>query len=230
MTIIFKNEHARNYDEWYTTEIGSFIDIVESNAALDLFKPQKGMKILDAGCGTGNFSIKLARLGCTVTGIDISPDMLAIAHSKNSPELSIDYLEMDLKELDFPDESFDGVFSMAAFEFIEDPDQVYQELFRLLKPGGQLLIGTINKDSSWGQFYIQHAKEDTNSIFKQAFFHNLDELQNLNPQDLTAHKGCLFIPPGQDAADYTMHNESSLAASEKPGFIIAVWEKPDQAG
>ncbi len=230
MTIIFKNEHARNYDEWYTTKTGSFIDMLESNAALDLFSPQKGMKILDAGCGTGNFSIKLARLGCTVTGIDISPDMLAIARSKNSPELSVDYLEMDLNELVFPDESFDGVLSMAAFEFIEDPDQVYQELYRVLKPGGKLLIGTINKDSRWGQFYIQHAKEDSNSIFKQAFFHNLDELQNLNLQDLAAHKGCLFIPPGQEAADYTMHNESSLAASERPGFIMVMWEKPERKG
>ncbi len=226
MKVIFKDEYAKNYDDWYTTQIGSFVDMVETNAALALFAPQKGMKILDAGCGTGNFSIKLSQLGCMVTGIDISPDMLNIARSKNSSDLSVEYLEMDLKHLSFPDDSFDGVFSMAAFEFIAEAEQVYQELYRVLKPGGKLLIGTINKDSSWGQLYLKNAQENKNSVFSHAIFYNADDLKKLNPQYLSASTGCLFIPPGQKAADYSLDNEARLADSEIPGFIISMWEKP----
>ncbi|NLB54072.1 MAG: hypothetical protein GX808_14200 [Syntrophomonadaceae bacterium] len=52
MEVIFKGQHAINYDDWYTTEIGGFIDQVESNSALALFAPRSGMEVLDAGCGT----------------------------------------------------------------------------------------------------------------------------------------------------------------------------------
>lgn len=226
MAVIFKDEHARNYDEWFATEIGRFIDMLESNTALDLLEPQRGMKILDAGCGTGNFCIKLARLGCTVTGVDISPDMLTIARSKYSHGLAIDYLETDLKHLPFSDASFDGVLSMAVFEFVEEIDQVYRELYRVLKPGGKLLIGTINKDSSWGQFYLQNARANEHSIFNKAFLHQLDELKALNPSDFETWQGCLFIPPRQEDADYTFSNEASLTGTARPGFIFAVWKKP----
>ncbi|KUG04758.1 methyltransferase [hydrocarbon metagenome] len=226
MTIIFKDEIAKNYDEWYSTEIGSFIDMVETQAALALFTPQAGTKILDAGCGTGNFSIKLSQSGCIVTGIDISPDMLNIARSKTRDELSIEYLEMDLRKLDFPDEFFDGVFSMAAFEFIEEAEKVYQELYRILKPGGKLLIGTINKDGSWGKLYQKIAQEDQNSVFSHAVFYNIDDLSQLNLRDLTASTGCLFIPPGLEVSNYTREKETDLADSEIPGFIITMWKKP----
>lgn len=226
MTIFFKDEHAKNYDEWYSTEIGSFVDMVETQAALALFTPQAGMRILDAGCGTGNFSIKLSQSGCIVTGIDISPDMLNIARSKNRNELSVEYLEMDLRKLDFPDEFFDGVFSMAAFEFIEDAEKVYQELYRVLKPGGKLLIGTINRDGSWCKLYLKIAQEDKNSVFKHAVFYNMDDLRQLNPQDLTACSGCLFISPGLEVSNYTQEKETDLADSEIPGFIITMWIKP----
>ncbi len=224
--IIFRDEHAKSYDEWYTTGIGSFIDLVETNAALTLFAPPAGSKILDAGCGTGNFSIKLSKLGCIVSGIDISPDMLNIARNKNKGELSVDYLEMDFRKLDFPDASFDGVFSMAAFEFIEEAEKAYQELYRVLKPGGKLLIGTINKDGSWGKLYDKIAQEDENSVFSRAKFYNMDDLCQLNPEDLTASAGCLFIPPGQEVSNYSWDTEASLAESEIPGFIIAMWKKP----
>ena len=69
---------ADSYDRWYEDSKGSFIDKVETDLAFKLFKVEKGMTY-DIGCGTGNFSIKLAEMGCKVTGIDISDKMLDIA-------------------------------------------------------------------------------------------------------------------------------------------------------
>ena len=55
---------------------------------------------------------------------------------------------MDVYNLEFPDNHFDGVFSIA-FEFITQPGKAYSEMFRVLKPGADF-IGTINRDSKWG--------------------------------------------------------------------------------
>ena len=63
----FFDEIVDRYDNWYQSPLGRFADDVETRLAFDLFKPLKGMKILDAGCGTGNFSIKLAEAGAFVT-------------------------------------------------------------------------------------------------------------------------------------------------------------------
>jgi len=77
---------AKNYDGWYTTKMGNFVDEIETKLALNMFSPRRGMKVLDVGCGTGNFSTKLARFGCRVTGIDVSENMLKIARHKAKEE------------------------------------------------------------------------------------------------------------------------------------------------
>lgn len=80
------DKDSSTYDQWYSTPLGKHADEAETRCALELLKPTAGMRILDAGCGTGNFSLGLARLGCSVTGIDISEKMLAFAREKAQRE------------------------------------------------------------------------------------------------------------------------------------------------
>ncbi len=222
---MFKGEIAQNYDGWYRTSTGYFIDYVETRLAFELFQPLPDNTILDAGCGTGNFSMKLAGLGCQVTGIDISHDMLQIAERKNLQLPKISYRQMDLYDLDFPDSCFDGVFSMAAFEFVHEPQRAFDELYRVLKPGGKLLIGTINGDSPWGELYKEMAENDENSVFRKAHFIGPEVLARLNPGQLLANRGSLFIPPGLPEEEYNLLNEEQLQGVNSPGFIMALWQK-----
>src|SRR5690554_353842 len=113
--VVFDKE-AEDYDQWYNSKLGSFVDRVETELAFKLFKPHKEMKILDVGCGTGNFSVKLAEMGCKVVGIDLSEKMLNIARAKIKEDLDLEFHKMDACKLEFSDEEFDGVISMAAFE------------------------------------------------------------------------------------------------------------------
>lgn len=107
---------ASSYDAWYTSKMGAFVDQVETDLAFRLFPAEKGMKVLDVGCGTGNFSLKLAKRGCRVTGIDITDEMLEIARGKAAAESAdIDFYNMDLYKLNFPDETFDAVFLHGCF-------------------------------------------------------------------------------------------------------------------
>ncbi len=147
---------AEKYDEWYESERGRRIDEIETNLIMSLLKPRKGERILDVGCGTGNYSIKLAKLGCVVVGIDPSKDMINRALEK-SMKLHLKDVSFKLgkaEELPFPDEDFDAVVSVTAIEFFDEVEKAVSEMFRVLKSGGRLVIGTINRESPWGKLYM----------------------------------------------------------------------------
>ncbi|SHK25318.1 class I SAM-dependent methyltransferase [Paramaledivibacter caminithermalis] len=221
----FFNKEADSYDEWYETKFGNFIDTVETNLAFKLFKPEKGMKILDIGCGTGNFSIKLAQKGCKVVGIDISQEMLKKARQKaKKKDLDIEFYEMDVYDLDFQDETFDAIFSMAAFEFIKEPLKALDEIFRVAKDNAQVLIGTINKDSKWGDLYLSEEFQK-NTVFRYADFKTLDDLKQLKSDKVVNSGECLFVPPNANEEDITMENEIKLSKNERGGFICVLWKK-----
>jgi ubiquinone/menaquinone biosynthesis C-methylase UbiE len=87
------DEAANKYDSWYQTLMGQFVDDIETRLAFELFTAEKEMTILDAGCGTGNFSLKLAEKRARVTGVDLSTEMMAIAQEKaRRRDLDIEFL------------------------------------------------------------------------------------------------------------------------------------------
>ena len=170
--MVFSDQEAQEYDDFFSSKLGAFVDEVETEQAFKLFQPESNSLVLDAGCGTGNFSFKLAKKGCKVTGIDISQPMLEKARNKlkNSPKnLAVEFKQMDALNLDFAAEHFDHAFSMATVEFIPDDKKpkFIKELLRVVKPGGRVLVGTITKDSDWGQMYRQQA-QSRDSVFSEA--------------------------------------------------------------
>ena len=225
---------AWDYDEWYTTPVGKFIDRIETELAFELLPPKEGWKVLDAGCGTGNFTFKLARRGCRVTGIDVSRPMLQRAKRKmESCELEsikeqVDFAKMDINDLAFADASFDAIYSMSAFEFIDEPERAFSQLWWVLKPGGNLLIGTINGDSSWGRAYRKKAYADPQSVFNHANFKTRTEIENLNQTHLLNSAECLFIPHGAPEKDFNKQNEKDLSGQVTGGFFCVLWEKPHE--
>ncbi len=216
------DEAAKAYDSWYESAKGSFADKVETDLAFNLFHPEKETRVLDAGCGTGNFSIKLAHMGCRVTGVDISEKMLDTARKKAQHEsLDICFKNMNLYDLRFKDESFDGIFSMAALEFLRNPGKALEEMYRVTVRGGKVLVGTINRESSWGRLYT--SPEYSSSIFRHARFMTMAELENLLPQKPAASGECLFIPPQADTTSFTMENEKKLSKTQTGGFFCVLW-------
>jgi ubiquinone/menaquinone biosynthesis C-methylase UbiE len=216
------------YDDWYKTRIGKHVDSVESECAFNLFKIKKGMKVLDVGCGTGNFSIKLAKKGCKVSGIDLSDKMLVLAREKAEKEnLHINYYNMNIYDLNFPDEYFDAVFSMATFEFIEDMDKAIIEIFRVCKDKGQIMIGTINRESKWGELYTskEFKKNKENIVFQYAQLRSIEEFKRQKSDKIFATRECLYIPPDIKEEEISTKKEEELSKIEKPGFFCVLWIK-----
>lgn len=220
----FDKKAAFEYDKWYQTKMGSFIDEVETKAAFDLFKPQSEEKILDIGCGTGNFTIKLAQKGCKVTGIDISSPMLEKAVEKAEKlNLDINFKKEDAVQLNFAANSFDGVISMTAIEFIEDLKKAFDEMKRVVKPAGKILLGSIRGNSDWSRLYKKRAQRK-DSVFSHAIFRELEDLKKLDEENLVQTKECLYISPATVKEKINWEEEKSLAKEKRGGFICALWK------
>ena len=104
-----------------------------------------GSKILDIGCGTGRDAVVFTQRGFEYTGIDASPEMLAIAKER-AP--SGNYRKMDFYHLKFPDDTFDGFWAAASFLHVPKAEivTVLSEAKRVIKPGGFGFISLKEKD------------------------------------------------------------------------------------
>lgn len=100
---------------------------------VELLAPRAGESILDLGCGDGVLTRKLADLGCKVTGVDFSAEMVAVCQA-----LGLEAQVASGEALTF-DSEFDAVFSNAALHWMKNPQAVIAGVWRALKPGGRFV-------------------------------------------------------------------------------------------
>jgi ubiquinone/menaquinone biosynthesis C-methylase UbiE len=102
-----------------------------------------GQRVLDAGCGTGDHTLALAGAGFQVTGIDYAEGMVVRAREKVPESLAgaISFRQMDLNSrLEFPDARFDHVINISVLQVVADPGFTLGQFWRVLRPGGTLLL------------------------------------------------------------------------------------------
>ena len=115
---------------------------------------QRGIRVLDAACGSGNQSIPAALAGAEVVGIDIVPNLLEQAQKRATGEgLSIRFGEYDVENLPFQNGEFDVVMSMFGAMFAPRPELVSAELIRVCRPGGRIELGNWTPEGFIGQMF-----------------------------------------------------------------------------
>ncbi|MGE5147788.1 MAG: bifunctional 2-polyprenyl-6-hydroxyphenol methylase/3-demethylubiquinol 3-O-methyltransferase UbiG [Candidatus Eiseniibacteriota bacterium] len=109
-------------------------------------KPLDGLKLLDVGCGGGLISEPMARLGAAITGIDAAERNIAVAaaHAAESG-LAIDYRATTVEDLAETGARFDVVLALEIVEHVADPDLFLEACGAVLKPGGVLVLSTLNR-------------------------------------------------------------------------------------
>lgn len=111
--------------------------------------PVKNKKILDIGCGGGQYLEYFLNKGGNVTGVDYSPKMILIANrylkDRNFKNFSLRVA--DVRKLPFPNNNFDVVIGIGLLEYLVDPELAMTEITRILKPRGYCLLSFSKKNS-----------------------------------------------------------------------------------
>ncbi len=210
---VFANsETANSYDAYYQTEFGKKVDEIERQIVGSLIQDVPRTRMLELGCGTGHWSAYFIDQGFGLTGIEISEAMLKLALQK---ELNADFIQADSQDIPFGDESFAVVSSITMLEFVDNQDSVFQEIYRVLKPGGWLILGCLNARSVLGE------NKDQDETFKNAQFLTAEELTNkLQRFGEPILKSGVFL-----ITDFILLDELPDPGNVHPVFIAAIVQK-----
>jgi SAM-dependent methyltransferase len=216
------------YDSWYGTAFGSLCHRLERDALFSLAQFRPGETVLDGGCGTGVYLKELRARGAAAVGLDESAPMLEYAAGKGrGPRLVMGSLAM----LPFKGPSFDKVLSVCALEFSDDPAAVFAEFARVMKSGGMLLLGFLNKLSPWARLRMDMAK-DPGSAWHGVRFYGLGDIGRLAGKldlRLRGIRGAVYFPPeaeGKDTAELeSMEAEGRACCPSTAAFIAASFVK-----
>lgn len=180
-----------------------------AQAAMDATDLRPDQQVLDVAAGSGALALEAARRGAQVTAIDFAPEMIARLQTRADQEgLQVDAQVMDGQALEFPDASFDRVYSNMGLMFFPSPDAGMKEMRRVLRDGGQVGIVTWNVP-------------ERSEMFKSMF----DALEDAVPD---------LPPPPEPPAVYSLADPDDLARRmETAGFhdvavqqVVRYWTHP----
>lgn len=194
----------------------------ERPAVLRLVGDAAGLTVADLGCGNGRLAAILSTAGAHVTGVDGS-DVLAAIATKAAPEATIVQHDLD-RPLDFlADSSQDGVVCALVIHHLSDRPRFLAEVYRILRPGGWLVLSTTHPTADWGYFGGSYFDERwvTRSLGDETIEYQHMTMSTL-VNELLAAKFALerMIEPQPDEAMRTTNPQRYEQLQSDPIFVV----------
>jgi ubiquinone/menaquinone biosynthesis C-methylase UbiE len=186
------------YRRWRGSLLGRITDRREAELIDELMGDVEGLDVLDVGCGDGALMASFSRKGARVTGVDPDPAMLAAAR-RRADALGLPFIlrRGSAEALPFADCSFDRIVTVAVLCFIDKPDMAIAEMARVLRPGGEIILGELGRWNVWAG--VRRIKGWLGSrVWRAARFRNAAELKSLLTRQrlqVCAVRGAIFYPP-----------------------------------
>jgi ubiquinone/menaquinone biosynthesis C-methylase UbiE len=168
--------------------------------------------VLECGCGPGNILEKLIPLRCRLTGLDLLPRYLEIA-SQRVPTARL--VEGNVERLPFPDNSFDLVYAVGLFQYVDDDRKVASEIARVTKDGGTVLISVAN-------YRMLHLLLDPYYVFR--LFRRIIGIKDQAPEGFAESKMHRYsLAQLRDLIqEHGLHQTRSMVTSYGP---MRIWRK-----
>jgi len=213
---------AEEYDSWYDTEVGKKIDEIEKRLFERYLKKTNAKHIVELGAGTGHWTSFMANKGCCITAVDISEKMISKALGKNIPNAV--FMQGDITNLPFPDNSVEVVAAITSIEFVPDRKKAIEEINRILKPDGYFIIGTLNKKGSFS------ALRKDSPVFEGANFYTYKSLvEELMTIGFPQVEGCLMMPYPEETSPEKIEKVEKMTdprdLNEKGNFLVGIVQK-----
>lgn len=193
---------AKEYDQWFDENMHAFLSEVE---AIKLFLPKQG-KGIEIGVGTGRFAMELG----IKYGIEPSENMAMYAKQRG-----VEVLIENAENMPYEDETFDFAIMVTVDCFMADVGKVYLEIFRILRRGGKLIVGTLHKDGAVAQKYMGMTESE---VYKNARFHKVPEtMQQLKISGFSGfntYQTLFSMPPEEVEMPIPGHDRGSFVAIE----------------
>ncbi len=222
----------KSYTRWRSSRLGQITDVLEQELLFELMGALVDLTLLDVGCGDAELVSKVARRGAHVVGLDADIAMLTAsrwrAHADNGRCVLVGgRAEM----LPFKEASFDRVVAVATLCFIDDTERAVSEMARVLKPGGQLVIGELGRWSLWAAYrrirgWMGHPTWRAAKFRTAGALRKLAEAAGL---DVVEVRGAVHYPPCAIAARLLAPVDLRLKSTAGAAFIALRATKPRQA-
>ncbi len=192
---------------------------VDIESSVLFLKAQRNARLLDVGCGSGNLLEAMQQRGWQVEGVDLDATAVEQARRKG-----LQVCLGSLEEAHFSNEYFDAITMSHLIEHVHDPLQLLRESYRILKPGGRLVIVTPNA-RSWGHSLYKEAWRGLEPprhlyIFTPQALSHLVKQTNFNRLRV---KTDVHLAPGIFVASKIIKQAASLTTSKRQYRILRVW-------
>ena len=219
------DDWPERYDDWFKTPVGKLVLETEGKLVMDFMQPKSGEKIFDAGCGTGVFTLDFLATGANVVGLDISAPMLKAAVKKSS-RYNFSAVLGDMVRLPFKDNTFDKTASITALEFIDNGRGAVNELFRVTRPGGWVVVATLNSLSPWASRRKAKTERGEQHVLQDAFFRSPSEILGYIPFKGIAKTVVHFQKDEQPDRAFDIEKAGQSKDLKTGAFVAVKWQKP----
>lgn len=209
-TTPFDAHHGR-YEVWFDKNKEAYISEL---LALRYFLPLEG-KGIEIGVGSGRFA---APFGIS-TGIDPSSAMLSYAI-----ERGIRVAMGTAEDLPLRSDVFDYALVVTTICFVDSPSRMMNEIHRVLKPGGRIVVGFVDRESDLGQNYLIH--QGASVFYKEAVFYSTEEVEQYLVRAGFSITGS--VQTLSHSLEETIEIEPIRPGSGQSAFVVIAAQKTDQ--
>jgi len=193
----FKNNAEDWVEKAYRSDKGAYPTAIHRNRiVLSVLNgiSKYPLSILDVGCGAGQLSVEMSKLGHNVIGVDQSPAMLSIAESSITKNAKAEFIESEFSSMQdkLDNKKFDVIVAMGFIGYIESDHEFFESISEMLHEGGTLIVSCRNRLFNLNSFSSYHKQElERNSIIElydemQEYLNDIESIGNIDSKFLSS--------------------------------------------